>query len=209
MIKDYQIIEQSAENILSSHKIDPINLSQLKRSIYRYYYDSYTSQLDKIYNYLHKWIVLLLLFLSSFSFYNTLTVPSLGAYKEYRESCLISQNENCNTSFQYKDWESVDAEYRDQWFRKWIPYTNIIIILLAILYLPYRSFQIYKLYKLGYCWLLWGLWRFSKLVALVLILPAMSWWLWAFFWSIVLYIYSNIAPIPYELFGTFDIPWQL
>ena len=193
------------DKILSPSKIT--NTAFIQRVIEEYA-DSYQSK-KILFRFLKYLFITILVTLSVFSFYKNYNSPWSIAIRENSKNCIVSETVDCYSGFNYEKYAELDSQFRSDAYHVWTFYTNILTIILCISYLPYKLRKIYRFYKWGDLSLMISIWRAIKVLSLVFILPSITWWLWAFTWSITSYTYSSIVSIPYELFGTIDIPWQL
>ena len=205
-VKKYLLIDQSMRKILASSKCSYHAFIQW---VIEEYTESHGSKNRILFGFLKYFFLTVLITLSIFSFYKNFNNPGVLALREHTMNCIISEKSHCFGEFDYDKYSESDVQFRSEAYHSWIFYTNILIIILSITYLPYKLLSIYRFYRWGDISLFVWIWRAIKVLSIVFILPSLTWWFWAFLWSLSMYIYSSVATIPYELFGTFDIPWQI
>ena len=209
MLKKYLLINQSLEKNLNSsqfsQKISP--RSFIKNVIDIYWYSS-EMNFNRLFRYIKYIFVISLVALSIFSLYISLNSPHIKLIREYTKNCTIMKQPECPKEFDYEKWASLEIDYKQQAHNKWVFWTNIITIVFFIVIFPYSVIRTYKFYRGWDIPLISAIWRIIKLL-LISQLPSLTWWLGAFLGSLYNFMYSSLVTVPYELFGTYNIPWVL
>ncbi len=149
-VKKYLLIDQSIKKIVeSSQSISKINRSVFISKVIEDYSHSMMPYSMRIIRYLRYVLLCLLILLSSYSLYITLTSPYFVALSEYSKNCTIMKQADCPTEFDSEKWSVTDAKHRLEGHLVWNFYTNILTIILFCTYFSYSCSIIYRLYRGG------------------------------------------------------------
>ena len=206
--KKWKIFEQVLDNEAKSGKFPWIQDGKsLIRHVVKTYSDTFLP--SKWFLFLKGIIYLYLFSLIYFAFQTALNQPSHEIFFTHQKNCIVQP-----AMLDCKSWSNPldmeDATYTETNYKTWTMYASLLSCLLLLSYFPYVISMKMKQIRTGCISMWYGIWQMIRtLLFIVVFIPHITWWIWGWIGSVCMIIYTSVLRIPYELFGTFTIPWIL